>query len=121
VPRGGSAPSGSQEDARLIALPWPAPRQALAGIGLLVNTTSLGMAGQGPLPIDLAALPPGAVVCDIVYKPLMTALLAAARARGNPAVTGIGMLLHQAAKSFHLWHGVMPAVTPALERFALTG
>ncbi|UFN48722.1 shikimate dehydrogenase [Roseomonas sp. OT10] len=81
---------------------------------LLVNTTSLGMAGQPPLEIDLAPLPAAAVVADIVYVPLETPLLAAARARGLRAVDGLGMLLHQARPGFHAWFGVMPAVDPAL-------
>jgi shikimate dehydrogenase len=101
--------------------PWPAPAWALADIGLLVNTTSLGMAGQPPLPVDLTPLPHPAIVCDIVYKPLYTDLLLNAAARGNPVVTGIGMLLHQAARAFALWHGLTPAVTPALERAVLAG
>ncbi|MGH6838773.1 MAG: shikimate dehydrogenase [Methylocella sp.] len=87
---------------------------ALAGANLLVNTTSLGMRGQPPLAIDLAPMPPDAVVADIVYVPLETALMRAARARGLRAVSGIGMLLHQAAPGFERWFGVKPCVTPEL-------
>ncbi|HVV93747.1 MAG TPA: shikimate dehydrogenase [Hyphomicrobiales bacterium] len=91
----------------------------LDGASLLVNATSLGMAGKPPLEIDLAPLPRMAVVNDIVYAPLETALLAAARARGNPVVDGLGMLLHQAVPGFAHWFGVTPEVTPALRRVVL--
>lgn len=87
---------------------------ALAGASLLVNTTSLGMRGQPPLALDLAPLPPDAVVADIVYVPLETALLEAARARGLRAVSGIGMLLHQAVPGFERWFGIKPCVTAEL-------
>jgi shikimate dehydrogenase len=93
---------------------WADRAAALAGAALLVNTTSLGMAGQPPLALALDALPGTAVVCDIVYAPLETPLLAAARARGNPVVDGLGMLLHQGRQGFAAWFGVLPEVTPAL-------
>lgn len=89
-------------------------RDRLGGYGLLVNTTSLGMAGHAPLDIQLHELPEGAAVCDIVYAPLMTDLLSTAQARGHHIVTGIGMLLHQARPAFHAWTGVMPEVDEAL-------
>ena len=73
------------------------------------------MTGQEPLKIDLARLPPDAVVADIVYSPLETELLAAARARGTAAVDGLGMLLHQAVPGFERWFGVRPEVTPELK------
>jgi shikimate dehydrogenase len=72
------------------------------------------MTGKPALAIDLAALPKDAVVADIVYSPLETKLLAAARARGNRAVDGLGMLLHQAVPGFERWFGVRPRVTPEL-------
>ena len=81
---------------------------------LLVNATSLGMLQASPLAIDLAPLPDDAVVCDIVYVPLRTPLLLAARQRGLRAVDGLGMLLHQATAGFARWFGVTPAVTPGL-------
>jgi shikimate dehydrogenase len=81
---------------------------------LLVNTTTLGMAGQGELVLDLAALPAQAVVSDIVYTPLETTLLRQARARGLRTVDGLGMLLHQAVDGFARWFGVRPRVTGAL-------
>jgi len=100
---------------RVEAVDWDARAPALAGCGLLVNTTSLGMKGQPPLTIDLGALPPDAVVADIVYSPLETPLLAEARKRGNIAVDGLGMLLHQAVPGFERWFGVRPKVTPELK------
>jgi shikimate dehydrogenase len=81
---------------------------------LLVNATTLGMAGQPPLEIDLAPMQEGAVVYDIVYVPLETPLLAAARARGLRTVDGLGMLLHQAVPAFERWFGLRPSVTPGL-------
>lgn len=96
------------------ALSWEALPEALRETGLLVNTTSLGMAGQPPLALDLGPLPARAAVADIVYAPLETPLLAAARARGLAAVDGLGMLLHQAVPGFAAWFGLRPAVTPAL-------
>jgi shikimate dehydrogenase len=95
-------------------VPWDARAEALDGCALLVNTTSLGMTGQPPLDISLAALPANAVVTDIVYAPLETELLRAARARGNRVSDGLGMLLHQAVPGFERWFGVRPEVTAEL-------
>ena len=81
---------------------------------LLVNCTSLGMTKQPPLAIDLGPLKRTAVVCDVVYVPLETPLLAAAAARGHRVVDGLGMLLQQAGFGFRKWFGVTPQVTPAL-------
>src|SRR5690606_6712255 len=92
------------------ALPWEERSDVLADADLLVNTTTLGMAGQPVLELNLSALPAAAVVYDIVYVPLETPLLKAARARGNPTVDGLGMLLHQARPGFEAWFGVKPAV-----------
>jgi shikimate dehydrogenase len=91
-----------------------ADRPPLEDAALLVNTTSLGMQGQPGLQVDLAPLPHNAVVADIVYVPLETRLLAAARARGLVAVDGLGMLLHQARPGFEAWFGVAPQVDQAL-------
>lgn len=93
---------------------WEDRHRALAGCGLLVNATSLGMTGKEELDIELAALPKDAVVADIVYSPLETKLLAAARARGNRVVDGLGMLLYQAVPGFERWFGIRPEVTPEL-------
>lgn len=99
---------------RVIA--WSDRESAIADVNLLVNTTSLGMAGQPALALDLALLPPGALVNDIVYAPLETALLLAARQRGNPVVDGLGMLLHQGRPGFKAWFGIDPEVTEGLRQ-----
>ncbi len=96
------------------AHPLAAASEFLPETGLLINTTSLGMHGNEELPIDPSALPDSAVVTDIVYVPLETPLLAAAKARGLKTVDGLGMLLHQAAPGFERWFGIRPAVTPEL-------
>lgn len=93
---------------------WSALPHLLARAGLLVNTTLLGMTGQPRLDIDLSPLPADAVVSDLVYAPLETELLAAARSRGLAVADGLGMLLHQAVRGFSLWFGVRPEVTPQL-------
>jgi shikimate dehydrogenase len=92
----------------------------LSRAALLVNTTSLGMTGQPTLAIDLEPLPRHAVVADLVYAPLETPLLAAARARGLATADGLGMLLHQAVRGFHFWFGVRPEVTPQLRALVET-
>ncbi len=105
---------------RAQVMDWAAPAAALAGAALLVNTTSLGMSGQPPLRLNLAPLPRAAVVADLVYAPLETPLLAAARARGHAVVDGLGMLLHQAVPSFAAWFGVRPEVTAELRAMIAT-
>lgn len=92
----------------LEALDWSARSTALSDCDLLVNTTSLGMTGQPPLDIDLSRLPAAAVVFDIVYAPLATPLLEAACGRGNVAINGMEMLMHQAAPGFSTWFGGRP-------------
>ncbi|UYO39218.1 shikimate dehydrogenase [Rhodopseudomonas palustris] len=99
---------------RVVPIAWSDIPAALPGAGLLVNTTSLGMKGQPPLQIDLSALPTDAVVADLVYVPLETDLLAAAKARGLRTADGLGMLLHQAVRGFDLWFGARPHVTAEL-------
>lgn len=88
--------------------------ELLADAGLLVNTTALGMHGNDGLAADPARLPGHAIVTDIVYVPLETPLLAAARQRGLKAVDGLGMLLHQAVPGFEHWFGTRPQVTREL-------
>lgn len=100
-------------------VPWERRAAALDGVALVVNATSLGMNKNPPLELDLARLPKTATVNDIVYAPLETALLKAAKARGNRTVDGLGMLLHQGRPGFQLWFGVMPTVTPALRQAVL--
>ncbi len=101
------------------AVAWDRREESLAGAALVINTTTLGMTGQPPLEIRLDVLPGSATVYDIVYAPLETSLLAAARARGNPAVDGLGMLLHQARPGFEAWFGVRPDVDEELRDFVL--
>ena len=98
----------------ITALGWEQREVALKGAAMLVNATNQGMVGEPPLDLALDALPAGALVSDIIYIPRETALLAAARKRGNPTVNGLGMLLHQARPAFHAWFGIMPEVTPEL-------
>ena len=99
---------------RRVVVPWDERSHHLKDCALLVNTTTLGMANQPPLEIDLSGLATDAVVYDIVYVPLETPLLAAARARGLRTVNGLGMLLHQAVPGFIKWFGQKPEVTPEL-------
>ena len=100
--------------ARVKPVRWGEVNGLLAGAPLLVNTTSLGMAGQPELSINVQDLPPSAVVADIVYVPLETRLLAEARKCGLRTADGLGMLLHQAVRGFSLWFGIRPQVTPEL-------
>ncbi len=93
---------------------WNDRTAALEGCAMLVNTTSQGMQGMAALDISLEKLPTSALVSDIVYIPKETALLAAARARGNPTVNGLGMLLHQARPAWGAWFGRDVEVTPEL-------
>jgi shikimate dehydrogenase len=100
--------------ARVLVARWDELDAALADAALLVNTTTLGMQGQPDLAIDLARLPPYGVVADLVYVPVWTPLIAAAKARSLRTADGLGMLLHQAVRGFALWFGKTPEVTPEL-------
>jgi len=97
-------------------VPWEVREEALDGIALLANATTLGMAGKPSLDIALDRLPLRALVGDLIYVPPETPLLAAARARGNVTVNGLGLLLNQARPAFQAWFGVMPEITPALRQ-----
>lgn len=103
----------------VVCVAWEERSAALDGAALAVNTTSLGMEGQPPLDLDLDPLSGTAIVYDIVYVPLETPLLAAARGRGNRAVDGLGMLLHQARPGFREWFGTDPEVDAALRDHVL--
>jgi len=107
--------------ARVVAVDWPERAAALAGAGLIANTTSLGMQGGPPLDLALDDAPDTALVTDMVYAPLVTPLLADAAARGLAAVDGLGMLLHQARPGFARWFGREAAVTDALRAACLEG
>ena len=106
---------------RVRPLPWDGRAAALKGCGLLVNTTNLGQTGKPALDLDLGRLPADAVVYDLIYAPLETGLLRAARARGNAAVDGLGMLIHQARPGFAAWFGAEAEATAALRAFAADG
>ena len=97
-------------------VPWDRREDALDGIALLANATSLGSAGKPPLDISLERLRKDALVGDLIYVPPETPLLAAARMRGNITVNGLGLLLNQARPAFNAWFGVMPEITPALRQ-----
>ncbi|GGB40206.1 shikimate dehydrogenase (NADP(+)) [Roseibium aquae] len=101
------------------AVPWDRLWEILGQADLLVNTTALGMQGKPALEIDLGRLPNHALVTDIVYAPLETNLLKQAKARGNPTVDGLGMLLHQAAPGFEKWFGMRPEVDSDLRALVL--
>lgn len=107
--------------ASIVTCAWEQRSSSLSGASLLVNTTSLGMSGQPPLAIDISGLPAHALVTDIVYSPLETDLLRAARRRGLAAADGLGMLLHQAVPGFRRWFGATPKVTPELRELVING
>jgi shikimate dehydrogenase len=110
---------GAWSGARIEVVPWAERASALAAAVLLVQATDQGMAGRAPLDLPLQGLPAAAVVTDLVYAPLATPLLQAARARGNPTVDGLGMLLHQAAPGFAHWGGLVPEVDAAARALLL--
>lgn len=99
---------------RVKVIPWADRNEAMAGIQLLVNTTTQGMHGQPALDVHLDHLPANAMVSDAIYIPLETPLLAQARQRGHLTVNGLGMLLNQAVPAFEAWFGVRPEVTAEL-------
>jgi shikimate dehydrogenase len=99
---------------RVRACDWNERADRSREAGLLINATSLGMRGSGELDMPLAHLRSDCVVADLVYVPLETPLLAAARARGLAGLDGLGMLLHQAVPGFERWFGVRPEVTAEL-------
>ena len=102
-----------QFGARVHVAGWEEMTGLLGGVGLLINTTTLGMVGQPPLEMNLRC-PASMVVADLVYAPLETRLLAMARDRGLRTADGLGMLLHQAVRGFERWFGIKPQVTPEL-------
>jgi shikimate dehydrogenase len=104
---------------KITVVDWDDRNSAFDHANLIVNTTALGMNGKPPLEVDISSAPQSALVTDIVYAPLMTDLLMSADQRGMQTVTGIGMLLHQARPGFEPWNGVLPDVTPTLEKLVL--
>ncbi len=117
----GYALAGSMADDRIRVLPFNCLKNLPDDIVLLGNTTSLGMAGKGALDVDLSGLPETAWVHDIVYVPLETPLLRAARQRGLRTVDGLGMLLHQAVPAFRAFFGRDVTVTDSLRAHVLGG
>ncbi|PWE33564.1 shikimate dehydrogenase [Maritimibacter sp. 55A14] len=107
--------------ARVRVVEWTQVGSHMEGAATLVNTTSLGMTGKPELNVKLDRLPQTALVTDIVYAPLRTALLERAADRGNPTVDGLGMLLHQAVPGFEAWFGVRPEVDDELRAAVLEG
>jgi shikimate dehydrogenase len=94
--------------------PWEQLNDLLGDAALFINTTTLGMAGQPELEADIGRLPSYAIVADLVYVPLVTPLIKAAKAKGLRTADGLGMLLHQAVRGFELWFGKKPEVTAEL-------
>lgn len=95
---------------------WADRHDALEGAVMVVNATSQGMKGEPALEIGLDNLPVSALAVDIIYTPLETPFLAAARMRGNPTLNGLGMLLHQGPAAWKRWFGIEPAITDALRK-----
>lgn len=96
------------------ALPWEQRHEALDGAAMVVNTTSQGMLGQSELDVTIDKLPARALAVDIIYIPLETPFLRAARKRGNPTINGLGMLLHQGRPAWRAWFGIETVVTAEL-------
>lgn len=105
--------------ARVEAIDWNTTAEAMAGATVVINSTSLGMAGKPDMKLDLSQLKPTTLVTDLVYNPLETDLLKAAKARGCTTVDGLGMLLHQAVPAFEAWFNRKPDVTPGLRAHML--
>ncbi|MEM6668765.1 MAG: shikimate dehydrogenase [Pseudomonadota bacterium] len=101
--------------------PWPATEEFFAGADLIVNSTSLGMAGQPAFDLPIPRLEPNTVATDLIYAPLETPFLNAARASGARTKDGLGMLLHQARPGFKAWFGIDPVVSAELRQAVLTG
>ncbi len=91
----------------------------LVAADLFVNTSSLGMQGGAVPEIDFSPMAAEAIVTDIVYVPLLTPILAQARAQGRTVADGLGMLLHQAVPGFEIWFGTRPAVTEELRNLVI--
>lgn len=104
---------------RIKVVSWDGRNEEIGNASLLINTTSAGMSGMPALDIDMENLSTGCVTYDIVYSPLLTDFLKKSIMRGNAAVNGIGMLLHQARPAFASWFGIMPEVTQELSDMVL--
>ncbi|NRA86202.1 MAG: shikimate dehydrogenase [Rhizobiales bacterium] len=93
--------------------------KCLEKAGLFINCTNLGMHGSASLDVDLALMPRNAIIADIVYTPLKTDLLKQAEKLGLKNVDGLGMLLHQAAKAFEIWFGILPEVDQTIRNLVI--
>lgn len=100
--------------AKFAALEWGAWQTLAPATGLVVNATSAGLNGTASPDVPLEQLPDHAAICDLVYSPLETPLLARTRARGLAAIDGLGMLMHQGALAFELLFGARPEISPTL-------
>jgi shikimate dehydrogenase len=102
------SPEAGERAADLSPVARTARPADVAGADVIVNATPVGMAGgpdPGGMPLEVQLLGPSHVVCDLVYQPRRTLLLAAAAERGARTVGGVGMLVHQAARAFTAWTG----------------
>jgi shikimate dehydrogenase len=99
---------------RVKPMPWEERSHASTESAVLVNTTSVGLKGEGALDMDFTDFHPDCIVSDIVYVPLETGLIREARRHGLRTVDGLGMLLHQAVPGFEKWFGIRPEVTVEL-------
>ncbi|MCK6418830.1 MAG: shikimate dehydrogenase [Alphaproteobacteria bacterium] len=106
----------AQDPRRVKIFAWEERHEALGDAAIVINATHLGMYGQAPLELYLAKMPSRTVVYDIVYRPQQTDLIILAQRRGNPVVTGLGMLLHQARPAFQSWFGILPDIDAELRR-----
>lgn len=95
---------------------WDDLERAFGHADLIVQTTTLGMAHQPEIEWPVSLCRPNAIIADIVYRPLETPLLQAARARSLIAIDGLGMLIHQGARAFEIWFGIKPDVVKARQR-----
>ncbi len=98
------------------ALAWNELERAFASADLIIQATSLGLSSGGAPRWPVEACRPHTMIADVVYRPLETELLHAARARGLATVDGLGMLIHQGAWAFWLWHNIWPDTAQARER-----
>ncbi len=111
----------SEFGTRVTVIDWVQAGNMIDDAVTVVNTTSLGMVGKPELRVPLDGLKPGQVVTDLVYSPLQTPFLEAAKAAGCTTVDGLGMLLHQAVPGFERWFGTRPEVTEGLRDAVLNG
>ncbi|WP_201742115.1 hypothetical protein [Mangrovicoccus ximenensis] len=119
VPRARAETLAAAFGPKVRVLDWGETGPALDGAATVVNTTSLGMAGQPPFDLDLSGVHPGMLATDIVYTPLETPFLQAAARRGARIVDGLGMLLWQGVPGFNRWFGGDAQVTPDLRTLML--